>query len=93
MKRIKSIRADEAGLGLAYMEPIPTFRPPSLRITSKPKASKLLNRLLKEEEKRLENFRFRYLLKQPKSVPMAGVNMVSFDPSPILLPNLNMSRK
>lgn len=89
MKRIKSLEAFETpiGMGLAYIEPIPTFHPPSLREEPAPKMNKLLQRLLKQQEIEIQKFRHRLLLKQPK-VTMPVVNQAFYDPTPIFSPSM-----
>jgi hypothetical protein len=86
--RIKSLEAFETpiGVGMAYIDPIPTFHPPSLTEEPAPKMNKLLKRLLKQQAEELLRFRQKNLSKQPK-VTMPLVTTTFFDPSPINLPS------
>ena len=93
MKRIKKIEAFETpvGLGLGYIEPLPSFHPPSLKQTDEPKPTKLMQRLLKQNEEEFKQFRNQLLLKQPKVV-MPMVTTVQVDQTPLNLPPLFASK-
>ena len=88
-KKIQSIQAFDVpiGMGYAYIEPLPTFHPPSLPKSPESKATKLMQRLLKQEEQKIKEFRNRLLLKQPKTV-MPMVQVTAIDPTPLNLPPL-----
>ena len=92
--RIKSIEAFEnpgaMGMGSFILEPIPTFHPPSLPKQPEQKATKLMQRLLKQKELETEQFRMTLLQKQTKTV-MPMVYQVPIDPTPIFMPPLYFS--
>lgn len=93
-RRIKSLEAFEntVGTGSLYIDPVPTFHPPSLKDNPKPKLNKLLQRLLKEQEAEL--FIFRNKLTRHQASPMLPmVTRALYDPSPIFVTPLFFSAK
>jgi hypothetical protein len=88
--KVKSVKAFfelPVGAGQFYIEPIPTFHPPSLGVAPTPKVNKLLLRLMKQKEIEMRQFRNRLLQKQPKNV-MPMMERAAYDPTPLNLPPL-----
>lgn len=85
-----TIKADW-GLGaIGYLDPVPTFHPPSLRKAPKVKLTKLMKRLMEEKKNSIDKFHHTLLLNQPRNVSMP-VNMGFINMDQLNLPPLYSS--
>ena len=89
MKRIKQIKAD---FSMMYLEPVPTFHPPSLGLAPEQKVTKLMKRLMKDQTERMRKFSHELTRHLPSPV-MPPVNTGFINQDQLNLPPMYAARK